>query len=151
MPIDLFITGTNVDSHIVVDNYAESQTYHVGGFGTIIDNIELDPDNWILKNVEYNVSTDEDNNLPHTLSLSPVYPNPFNSFASIWYSTSGKNSSTLQVYDITGKLVETLVNGVTKTGEHEVVWNASNYSSGVYFVQLQSGKYVETQKIILIK
>ncbi len=151
MPIDLFITGTNVDSHIVVDNYAESQTYHVGGFGTIIDNIELDPDNWILKNVEYNVSTDEDNNLPHTVSLSPVYPNPFNSFASIWYSTSGKNSSTLQVYDITGKLVETLVNGVTKTGEHEVVWNASNYSSGVYFVQLQSGKYVETQKIILIK
>lgn len=151
MPIDLYITGTNVDSHIVVDNYDASQTYHVGGFGTIIDNIELDPDNWILKNVEYNVSIDEDNDLPHTVLLSPVYPNPFNPIATIWYSTSAKNSSTLHVYDITGKLVETLVNGVIEPGEHKVVWNASNYSSGVYFVRLQSGKYIETQKIILMK
>ena len=101
--------------------------------------------------MEYNVSIDEENNLPKSFSLLPVYPNPFNPTATIRYSASAKNSSILQIYDITGRLVETLVNGVTDPGDHEVVWNASNYSSGVYFVRLQSGKYIDTQKIILMK
>jgi hypothetical protein len=59
--------------------------------------------------------------------------------------------SLLQIFDITGRVVETLLNEKLITGEHEVVWNASGFSSGIYFVRLQSGTVVQTQKIVLVK
>ncbi|MBC8322396.1 MAG: T9SS type A sorting domain-containing protein [Candidatus Marinimicrobia bacterium] len=151
MPVDLRVVFESDTLDFAVDNNGAYQQYNLGLIGTSVVEVKLDPDNWILKSVEYNVSIDEENNLPKSFSLLPVYPNPFNPTATIRYSASAKNSSILQIYDITGRLVETLVNGVTDPGDHEVVWNASNYSSGVYFVRLQSGKYIDTQKIILMK
>jgi hypothetical protein len=152
MPIDLYITGTNVDSHIVVDNFEASQVYHVGGFGTIIDDIILDPDNWILKNVEYNVSIDEENNVPKSFSLMPVYPNPFNPVATIRFNIGpGMSHTTLQIFDIGGRLVQNLMNAELANGEHEIIWDASKKQSGVYFIRLQIGDYIETQKALLLK
>jgi hypothetical protein len=57
----------------------------------------------------------------------------------------------LQIFDITGRLVETLVNDEMVPGEHEIVWNANNHPSGVYFVRLESGEFVENQKVVLLK
>jgi len=48
-------------------------------------------------------------------------------------------------------LVETLVNGNLQAGEHEIVWNAGSQPSGVYFVRLQSGEFVQNQKVIMLK
>lgn len=57
----------------------------------------------------------------------------------------------LTVYDITGRVVDVLVNGKIESGQHEIQWNASQYSSGLYFVELFAGKKRDVQKLILLK
>jgi flagellar hook assembly protein FlgD len=58
---------------------------------------------------------------------------------------------TLNVYDITGKLVTTLINEQMNIGYHSIDWNGTNQSSGMYLVRMKSGEYVETQKLLLVK
>ena len=55
------------------------------------------------------------------------------------------------VYNLQGRVVAELVDEFKGIGNYEVVWNATEYSSGVYFIRLVSGKHVETRKILLIK
>ena len=89
--------------------------------------------------------------LPKEYVLYPAYPNPFNPTTTIRFSVAATHASLLQVYDITGRVVETLVNKRLISGEHEIIWNASNQSSGVYFVRLSNNTFRQTQKLILLK
>ena len=57
----------------------------------------------------------------------------------------------LTIYDITGREVSVLVNEQLQPGKYEIVWNAENYTSGVYFYTLHSGNFKETKKMLLIK
>ncbi|MBC8215310.1 MAG: DUF1565 domain-containing protein [Candidatus Marinimicrobia bacterium] len=100
---------------------------------------------------QYTVGIDPLSIFPSTFSLNPAYPNPFNPTTVISYQLSVSSTVTLCVYDITGRLVETLVDGITEPGTYTVKWDASGYSSGVYFVQMVAGKFVETQKVLLMK
>ncbi|MBC8215019.1 MAG: T9SS type A sorting domain-containing protein, partial [Candidatus Marinimicrobia bacterium] len=100
---------------------------------------------------QYTVGIDPLSILPLTFSLNPAYPNPFNPSTTISYSVETNGRLSLQIYDIAGRLVETLVNGITEPGIYTVKWDASGYSSGVYFVQIQTKKFVKTQKLILLK
>ena len=62
------------------------------------------------------------------------------------------HASTLNVYDINGRLVETLLDDILEPDHHIIQWNASKFSSGVYFVQLTSdGEMTQTQNVILLK
>jgi hypothetical protein len=71
-------------------------------------------------------------------TLFPAYPNPFNPTTTIRFINSVKtwHATSLHIYDITGHLVATLVNGKIETGFHEIQWDASFVASGVYFVEL---------------
>ena len=99
--------------------------------------------------------------IPNNFSLSQNYPNPFNPVTTIKYSIpsviSIPNSRernlnvTLKVYDVLGKEIATLVNEEKPAGNYEVKFNASSLSSGVYFYKLQSGSFVQTKKMILMK
>ena len=96
------------------------------------------------------------NEIPKSNSLSQNYPNPFNPSTKIKFDIlsvgNGRDRSVqIAVYDISGKLVEILVDANLKPGKYEVEWNAAKYSSGVYFYKLVSGDYVETKKMILVK
>ena len=95
----------------------------------------------------------ENNGLLEKFRISAIYPNPFNPSTTIRFNipVETQHAVSLRIYDITGRVVETLVNGKLMSGEHEVVWNASGFSSGIYFVRLQSNSFVETQKIVLVK
>ena len=84
-------------------------------------------------------------------SFYPAHPNPFNPVTTIRFSTKTDSHLSLRIYDITGKLVETLVEEKISTGNHTVRWNAEKFSSGMYFVQFQNSGNVQTQKIILLK
>jgi hypothetical protein len=100
------------------------------------------------------VENDKDQPVPNEFGISKIYPNPFNPSTTIRFNNGGesiKTRSLLQIFDINGRVVETLVNGNLVTGEHEIIWNASGFSSGIYFVRLQSNSFVETQKIVLVK
>jgi len=88
--------------------------------------------------------------------LEQNYPNPFNPSTTINYSIPNNVKSEmtdvkLVIYDILGKEVVTLVNKKQKTGNYEVKFNASNLSSGVYFYRIQSGNFVQTRKLMLLK
>jgi hypothetical protein len=91
----------------------------------------------------------------HALPARPVlqqnYPNPFNPWTTIPYELPRPSHVTLTVYDVLGREVATLVNGVEEPGYKSVQFNASDMASGVYFCRLQSGNVVDTKKILLLR
>ncbi len=97
------------------------------------------------------------NNVPKNFSLSQNYPNPFNPSTTIKYALPSESKVKLSVYNLLGQLVTTLVNNVEQTGFHEVVFNAANLASGVYFytidVKSTDGKknFQSAKKLILMK
>lgn len=98
------------------------------------------------------VGIDESIKIPNDFSLFPAYPNPFNPATTIQFKVDTRPMlTTLQIVDISGRLIETLINGEILVGEHKIQWNAGNQPSGVYFIRLQSGRKLETQKIVFIK
>jgi len=88
---------------------------------------------------------------PVSFSILSNYPNPFNPTTTIQFSVNTRTIASLGIYDISGKFVDTLVRGDFEAGEHEVIWNAFNHSSGIYFVELTSGKNRSVQKLVLLK
>ncbi|GAB5409693.1 MAG: hypothetical protein BalsKO_20580 [Balneolaceae bacterium] len=89
--------------------------------------------------------------LPSKISLSQNYPNPFNPETTIEYSLDQSTLIRLSVFDLQGRRVATIEDKVKSAGTHRVIWDASNYSSGVYFYRLEANGIVLTQKLTLIK
>ena len=91
------------------------------------------------------------NSTPEGFELKQNYPNPFNPSTKISFSLPNAGMTTLKIYDMAGKEVAQLVNGNMNAGTHEFNFDASGLSSGVYFYTLQSGEFMETKKMNLIK
>jgi hypothetical protein len=91
------------------------------------------------------------NIIPDEISLEQNYPNPFNPSTTINYQLPEKNHVSLNVYDILGNLVTTLVDQDMEAGYYTVNWNASQFASGIYIYRIVSGSYVSTKKMILMK
>ncbi len=91
------------------------------------------------------------NETPSEFSLSQNYPNPFNPVTVINYSVPVKGLVSLKIYDVTGREVAVLLNGVQQAGSGSVTFNASNYSSGVYFYKFTAGSFSSTKKMVLVK
>lgn len=89
--------------------------------------------------------------LPKEFSLSQNYPNPFNPNTSIQYVIGSRQFVTLKVYDVLGNEVAILVNEDRSAGSYEINFDASNLSSGIYFYQLKTGKFIETKKMIYLR
>ncbi len=88
---------------------------------------------------------------PLVFSLSQNYPNPFNPSTTISYQLPVNSFVTLKVYDVLGNEVATLVNEEKLAGEYEIDFNASEMGSGIYFYKLQTGSFVKTNKMVLMK
>ncbi|HCD51772.1 MAG TPA: hypothetical protein DEQ34_04945 [Balneolaceae bacterium] len=88
---------------------------------------------------------------PLNYQLHQNYPNPFNPGTSISYHLPVNSNVTLKVFDAVGREVATLVNGQQSAGEHSVNFNAAGLSSGVYLYRLETGNFVSTKKMLLIK
>ena len=90
---------------------------------------------------------------PTGFSLEQNYPNPFNPATVIQYTISvgTRHAVSLHVYDVLGREVATLVNGIEMPGNKSVVWDASGMASGVYYYRLQADDFVQTKKLILMK
>jgi len=89
--------------------------------------------------------------LPTVTELHQNYPNPFNANTNISFDLAVAGNVSLNVYDITGRLVVTLLDGHKDAGNHVVVWDASSVSSGVYFYKLTAGDYTATKSMNLLK
>lgn len=88
---------------------------------------------------------------PADFELSQNYPNPFNPTTSISFSIPEAHDVTIRIYDITGRLVQTLVDAPTAAGRHTVTFNAESFSTGIYFYELRAGSHREVRKMTLIK
>jgi photosystem II stability/assembly factor-like uncharacterized protein len=92
------------------------------------------------------------NEIPKEFGLSQNYPNPFNPSTNIKFAVSKESNVAIKVYDINGREIFTLVNEKLKAGSYSLKWDASVYSSGVYFYRMTSSAgFNETRKMILVK
>jgi hypothetical protein len=89
--------------------------------------------------------------LPKEYALGQNYPNPFNPTTTIQYQIPASGLTTLKVYNLLGQEVATLVDGLVPVGSHQVTFDATRLTSGVYFYTLHSGNYVSTKKLMLLK
>ena len=89
--------------------------------------------------------------IPKDYRLYQNYPNPFNPSTLIKYSVPEKSFVSLSIYDALGREVADLVNKELNPGNYDVIWNAGDYPSGLYFYKLSAGSYSETKKMILVK
>jgi flagellar hook assembly protein FlgD len=88
--------------------------------------------------------------------LEQNYPNPFNPGTTVRFSLPAAGQVTLQVYDLRGALVKTLVSGMLAAGRHQVAWNGTNaggqqVASGVYLYRIQSGSFSQVKQMLLVR
>jgi hypothetical protein len=93
---------------------------------------------------------------PLVTKLYSAKPNPFNSQTAIRYSLSTRSKVILEIYDISGRIVKTLVNADKTPGIYSINWNCKNnrnqsVASGIYFYKLQASDYESTKKLLLIE
>lgn len=103
---------------------------------------------------EWGTTTNTQNNkdiLPLEYKLYQNYPNPFNPVTNIKYQIPNKCFVALKIYDILGKELTALVNEMQSAGTYEIGWDASQYSSGIYFYKVQTENFSEVKKMVLIK
>jgi len=88
---------------------------------------------------------------PQKYNINSIYPNPFNPTTTISFSIPEFGLTTITVYNINGRQLETLTNEVLSMGNYSINWNASDYPSGVYLIRMVSGEFTQTQKVVLVK
>jgi len=89
--------------------------------------------------------------VPNEIMLFPNYPNPFNPETTLSFNIESLQQTSLRIYDIQGRLIETLVQDKINPGYHTITWDASGFASGIYFAKIRSGNHVKMQKIMLLK
>jgi len=94
--------------------------------------------------------------LPSEFKLYSNHPNPFNPVTTIQYDLPSDGLVNVLVYDMTGRMVKTLVNGLQNSGQNYIKWNGTNdngeqVSAGLYLYTIQIGEYIETKKMVLLK
>ncbi len=120
------------------------QTNPSGSGDTVSDYVDYTP--WLTV-----IKVGSESKVVSEYYLGQNYPNPFNPKTSIRFELPKPTPVKLIVYDLLGKEVAVIVNQELKQGVHVVDWDASAYSSGVYFYSLEAGDYIETRKMILLK
>jgi len=157
MPIQIKILTGSGDTTLTVFNDQAHQQFEF----TLKDqpsNMQFDPDNWILKEVNETITSISDNHVvPNNFRLEQNYPNPFNPSTIISYTLPEKSKVTLIVYDMLGRKVTDLVNGREESaGTHYLTWNAKNsigqdVAGGIYIYQLVTSKKTLSKKMILLR
>ena len=89
--------------------------------------------------------------LPVKFFLYQNYPNPFNPLTTFKYELPQESKVTLTIFDLRGRLVETIVNQTQPAGYYSVLWDAGKYSSGVYLYRFQAGDFRQVRKCLVIK
>jgi hypothetical protein len=89
--------------------------------------------------------------IPTDVALLTSYPNPFNAETRIHYQIPIEGNVKIEVFNVGGQIVKTLVDGIYQAGEHSVSWSADDVNSGVYFIKLSTSDKNLVKKITLIK
>ena len=98
------------------------------------------------------IADESDNiDLPDNFALIGSYPNPFNASVTIRYALPEQSDVTIEIFDLLGRKIETIVSRTILAGYHQVTWNAKDNSTGVYFYSIKAGDFSDTKKMLLLK
>jgi hypothetical protein len=89
--------------------------------------------------------------LPTKISLGEAYPNPFNPTTVLPLEVNVPTFVTLKIFDLLGREVETLLNGIVDAGVHKIEWIAPQRTSGIYFAVMEAGNVHQVRKLVLLK
>ncbi|PJA26445.1 MAG: hypothetical protein CO189_10940 [candidate division Zixibacteria bacterium CG_4_9_14_3_um_filter_46_8] len=89
--------------------------------------------------------------IPSQFGLADAHPNPFNAQTNITFGMPTAGNVNLDIFNLMGQKVATLVNGNMEAGQHTVTWDAANFSSGIYFYKLTAGENTVTKRMALLK
>jgi len=121
-------------------------------YGSGIYTIATDEEAVILPPIPPIVSVgSETASVPNSYVLFQNYPNPFNPSTTIRFSIINPDVVKIKIYDVLGREVKTLVNEFKQAGTYEIQFNASSLASGIYLYRIESGNFVQTKKMILLK
>ncbi len=159
-----FTGGFNQGSTYWVNNLYSDQNIQVLGselanfsvtlpaYGSAVYTIAIDEESVVLPPIPPIVSVDDElNSMPEDYNLFQNYPNPFNPSTTIRYSIINPDLVRIKVYDILGREVATLVNEFKQAGFFEIQFNSAGLASGIYLYRIESGKFIQTKKMILLK
>ncbi|MCP4581343.1 MAG: T9SS type A sorting domain-containing protein [candidate division Zixibacteria bacterium] len=135
----VYVTGGTASSDFPIVNACDS-TYNGGEFDVYVIRIDA------VTGINENISV-----LPRTYQLVQNYPNPFNASTTIKYDLPLTSEVTIDIYDILGRKIGTLVNDTQQAGYHQATWNAGDVSSGIYFYRIQAGDFTESKSMLLLK
>ncbi len=99
----------------------------------------------------YLTDADENTNLPADFLVLDNYPNPFNASTAIEYQLQRSADVKIEIYNILGRKVATLIDMNQSPGYHRAIWNANGFSSGVYFYKIQADDLTQSKKMLLLK
>nr|MBN2278701.1 T9SS type A sorting domain-containing protein [candidate division Zixibacteria bacterium] len=155
-----FVDSTaHIDGHTAHYIYPEWSKDYINEIKIYIDT-DIDgsiDDSLIVSNdILLDVNDDSGGLLPATFNISQNYPNPFNPQTNIEYSLPTRSQVNIDIYNILGQKVRTLVDKSQPAGEYRIIWDSNDdsgikVSTGIYFYRFQAGEYVETKKMLLIK
>ncbi len=109
-------------------------------------------ENWSFTfSIQTYVNSIPGNELPEEIKLYQNYPNPFNPTTTIAFGLPELQAVQISVHDMLGRQVAQLANGRYQAGTHHITWDATQFSSGVYFVRMQTESEIQTRKMLLVK
>jgi hypothetical protein len=133
---DLGVGGDGPDD---VRDYSVNQMH-----GDLVGDAILDTSSVLL-------GINDDEQMPQSFNLYQNYPNPFNPTTVISWQLAVSSNVTLEIYNLRGQKVKTLLSASLHSGFHSVEFKATNLASGIYFYRLQAGRHVETKKMVVLK
>ncbi|MFH1861413.1 MAG: T9SS type A sorting domain-containing protein [bacterium] len=122
--------------------------------GTVIDSFTLTDSRWAESGAgfeEWFTSVEEFAPTPADHVLVQNCPNPFNPLTTIRFTLPQSAQVDLAIYDVSGRLVATLIDGWRDAGTHEVAWNAAGQASGIYLCRIEAGNFRAVTKMMLVK
>ena len=143
-------------SYLVDCSGIESGNYYLRLFTTVNEDVNLfvsdiQRDDIVLEKSNLLVRNFKGEGIPTVYDLAQNYPNPFNPSTTIRFQIPQDGIVTLKIYDILGSEVATLVNEQKAAGKYEINFNASSLASGVYLYKIQSGSFISSKKMLLLK
>ena len=159
-----FTGGFNQGSTYWVNNLYSDTSYQKLGselasfsvtlpaYGSAIYTISTEEQSVVLPPIPPIVSVDDElASQPDDYNLYQNYPNPFNPTTTIRYSVIQPDIVQIKIYDILGREVKTLINELKQAGTYEFQFDASGLASGIYLYKIESGSFIQTKKMILLK
>ncbi|MBK9097729.1 MAG: T9SS type A sorting domain-containing protein [bacterium] len=148
-----FISPTDLHIDEGTATYLESRGTPIAEVLTDIDGDVRDNDSTDIGADEFDgiVGVENEETLPTEFALEQNYPNPFNPNTTFRYSIPKQSKVVIKLFDILGNEIATLLDEEKSVGTYELMWNAQNLSSGIYFYQLKAGEFTQTRKMLLLK